>query len=447
MTRMATPDTTPGGPVVSFTRMADGTREDYELLEGLEDEFAAGTADRVLAHLRELSGSMGGYQVDRLEHSLQSATRAHRDGAEEEMVVAALLHDIDDLLAPHSHGELAALLLRPLRDRAHALDRPAPRPVPARLLRPPCGRRPQRARQVPRPLLVSGRRGLLPPLGSVLVRSRLRFAAAGVLRAHGPPRVRARTVQPRAEEAVLTTHPRSVGLHLIGAAAVAAVLVSALSACVPDGDGGMAARVDAVFADYASADGPGCSVGVIRNGRLVHAAGYGSANLEYGVPNGPATIYRIASVSKQFTAGAIALLALRGEVDLDAPVQRYIPEFPDYPDPPTVRHLVHHTSGVRDYLVLFSLAGNRSEDFITNRDILDAINRQRELNFPPGSEYLYSNSGYVLLGEIVARVTGAEPAGVRQGRVLRPPGHAAHALPRRPQRGRPQPGDRLFADR
>ncbi|WP_419162904.1 serine hydrolase domain-containing protein [Candidatus Palauibacter sp.] len=168
----------------------------------------------------------------------------------------------------------------------------------------------------------------------------------------------------------------------------------------------MAARVDAVFADYASADGPGCSVGVIRNGRLVHAAGYGSANLEYGVPNGPATIYRIASVSKQFTAGAIALLALRGEVDLDATVQRYIPEFPDYPDPPAVRHLVHHTSGVRDYLGLFSLAGNRSEDFITNRDILDAITRQRELNFPPGSEYLYSNSGYVLLGEIVARVTG-----------------------------------------
>ena len=168
----------------------------------------------------------------------------------------------------------------------------------------------------------------------------------------------------------------------------------------------MAARVDAVFADYASADGPGCSVGVIRDGRLVHAAGYGSANLDHGVPNGPATIYRIASVSKQFTAGAIALLALRGEVELDAPVQRYIPEFPDHPDPPTVRHLVHHISGVRDYLVLFSLAGNRSEDFITDRDILDAINRQRELNFPPGSEYLYSNSGYVLLGEIVARVTG-----------------------------------------
>ena len=101
------------GPTVSFTSMADGTREDYELLGRHEKQFAAGTADRVLAYLRELSGSLAGYQVDRLEHSLQTATRAYRDGAEEELVVAALLHDIDDMLAPHSHGELSALLLRP----------------------------------------------------------------------------------------------------------------------------------------------------------------------------------------------------------------------------------------------------------------------------------------------------------------------------------------------
>ena len=114
----------PSGPVVSFTRMADGTREDYELLDHLEEEFAAGTADRVLAHLRDLSGSLSGYQVDRLEHSLQTATRAYRDGAEEEIVVAALLHDIDDLLAPHSHGELSALLLRPyVTERTHWIVR------------------------------------------------------------------------------------------------------------------------------------------------------------------------------------------------------------------------------------------------------------------------------------------------------------------------------------
>ena len=100
-------------PTVSFTTMAAGTREDYELLARFEEEFAAGLADRVLEQLRALAGSLAGYQVDRLEHSLQTATRAFRDGADEELVVAALVHDLDDLLAPHCHGELSALVLRP----------------------------------------------------------------------------------------------------------------------------------------------------------------------------------------------------------------------------------------------------------------------------------------------------------------------------------------------
>ena len=98
---------------VSFTSMAAGNQEDYDLLDRLESEFAAGTADRVLEQLKGLSGSLAGYQVDRLEHSLQSATRAYRDGTEEEMVVAALLHDVGDLLAPENHSEMAAAMLRP----------------------------------------------------------------------------------------------------------------------------------------------------------------------------------------------------------------------------------------------------------------------------------------------------------------------------------------------
>ena len=99
--------------VVSFTSMSEGTRADYELLERLETQFAAQTADRILEHLRRLAGSLAGYRVDRLEHSLQTATRAHLDGADEEMVIAALLHDIGDLLSPHNHSELAAAVLRP----------------------------------------------------------------------------------------------------------------------------------------------------------------------------------------------------------------------------------------------------------------------------------------------------------------------------------------------
>lgn len=107
-------------PTVTFTSMADGTREDYELLDKLEAEFAASTADRVLDQLRGLAGSLGGYKVDRLEHSLQSATRAYRDDADEEMIVAALLHDIGDLLAPHNHSEMAAAVLRPyVSDRTY----------------------------------------------------------------------------------------------------------------------------------------------------------------------------------------------------------------------------------------------------------------------------------------------------------------------------------------
>ena len=199
---------------------------------------------------------------------------------------------------------------------------------------------------------------------------------------------------------------RRTNTLLIGAALAIALARCAPTGAVPTGGAGMADRVDAIFTGYAAASGPGCSMGVIQDGRLIHAAGYGTANLDHGIPNGPATVFRTGSVSKQFTAGAIALLAIRGELELDAPVQRYIPEFPDYPEPPTVRHLIHHTSGVRDYIVLMSLAGNRSEDFYTNQEVLDAINRQRELNFTPGAEYLYSNAGYFLLGEIVGRVSG-----------------------------------------
>ena len=115
---------TDANETVAFTTMAEGTREDYELLENLEAKFAEGTADRVLDQLRGLAGSLSGYKVDRLEHSLQSATRAYRDGTDEEMVVAALLHDIGDLLSPYNHSELAAAVLRPyVSDRTYWIVR------------------------------------------------------------------------------------------------------------------------------------------------------------------------------------------------------------------------------------------------------------------------------------------------------------------------------------
>lgn len=99
--------------VVSFTRMADGTKEDYELLADLEDKFNEGLADRLLSAVESLKDSLSGYQVSRYEHSLQSATRAHRNNESEEMVVACLLHDIGDTLAPYTHGEMVAAILKP----------------------------------------------------------------------------------------------------------------------------------------------------------------------------------------------------------------------------------------------------------------------------------------------------------------------------------------------
>ena len=105
--------------VVSFTRVIDGTREDYADHEEQEARLELGTADRVLSHLRGLSGSTGGYKIDRLQHSLQTATRAQRDGADEEMVVVALLHDIGDLLAPDNHAEIGASILRPYGSEAN----------------------------------------------------------------------------------------------------------------------------------------------------------------------------------------------------------------------------------------------------------------------------------------------------------------------------------------
>ena len=98
---------------VKFTQMKDGTKEDYDLLSKYEEKFSKDLPDRVLEALKNLDSSVDGYQVTRLEHSLQSATRAEKDGADEEMVVATLIHDIGDNLAPHNHSQLVASVLRP----------------------------------------------------------------------------------------------------------------------------------------------------------------------------------------------------------------------------------------------------------------------------------------------------------------------------------------------
>ena len=165
-------------------------------------------------------------------------------------------------------------------------------------------------------------------------------------------------------------------------------------------------QIDGVFARFDRPDVPGCAMGVFQNGAIVYSKGYGSANLEYGVPITPRTPFISGSVAKQFTAAAIALLVEQGRISLDDDVRKYIPELPDYGAKITIDHLVHHTSGLRDFWALVGVAGMRYDDGYNADDVIRLAARQKQLNFPPGSEYDYSNTGYVSLGVIVKRVTG-----------------------------------------
>ena len=186
--------------------------------------------------------------------------------------------------------------------------------------------------------------------------------------------------------------------------APALLLASSLAAQGPSDPA--PARVDSIFSSVNRADGPGCALGVYRAGSIVYANGYGLANLEHGIRITPRTDFYIASTSKQFTAASIALLAEAGRLDLNAPIRRWIPELPAYTDSITVLNLVHHTSGIRDYLTLWGQAGKSFGDDISEADALASIVRQKSLDFRPGTRWSYSNSGYFLLSVLVRRVTG-----------------------------------------
>ena len=183
-----------------------------------------------------------------------------------------------------------------------------------------------------------------------------------------------------------------------------AVLISILGAAA-------VARADAlpafpkVFADI-PADQPGCAAGVMRGGKLIWSAGYGAANLATGAAIQADTLFNLASVSKQFTGFAILQLHAQGRLSLEDPVRRFLPELPAYAQDIKIRHLLHHTSGLQDYMLLAELAGIPLTQRFTQQQALDLLVRQNSLMFPPGSEFSYSNSGYILLSSIVERVSG-----------------------------------------
>ncbi|MDT8321391.1 MAG: serine hydrolase domain-containing protein [Xanthomonadales bacterium] len=181
--------------------------------------------------------------------------------------------------------------------------------------------------------------------------------------------------------------------------------------------------VDTLFADYDTPASPGCALGVIRDGQFVYRRGYGMANLEHDIPLSSRSVFRIGSTSKQFTAAAVALLAEEGELSLDDSLRRHFPEFPDWADEIIIRQLIHHSSGLRDYLTLAELAGRGGDaDSYSDEWVLELLSRQQALNFPPGSSYLYSNSGYLLLAHLVQRVSGKSLREYSAGRIFGPLG-------------------------
>jgi CubicO group peptidase (beta-lactamase class C family) len=200
-----------------------------------------------------------------------------------------------------------------------------------------------------------------------------------------------------------------------------ALLIAApsVAAQLPDS---IARRVDSVFVAFDKRTSPGCALGIYNAGKIVYARGYGSANLEHDIPITPRTVFDLGSTSKQFTAMSLMLLEQDGKLSLDDEVRRWIPELPAYPKPITIRHLIHHTSGLRDYLTLMWLRGVNFDGVTTAGDALSLIVRQRETNFEPGSEYLYSNSGYFLLSEIVRRASGKTLAEFARERIFAPLG-------------------------
>ena len=192
---------------------------------------------------------------------------------------------------------------------------------------------------------------------------------------------------------------RTIFLFLL----ISMTITSSASASIkPD----LTSQVDELFTVYDSYDRPGAAVAVIQNGEIVYQNGFGMADLERSVTITPDSVFEIGSISKQFTAMCLMLLENDGKLTLDDNIRKYIPEMPEYDRQITLRHLLHHTSGVRDVETLIPLAGMHWFNYYSDVQMLELIMRQKGLNFPPGEQFLYSNSGYVLLAQVVSRVSG-----------------------------------------
>lgn len=186
------------------------------------------------------------------------------------------------------------------------------------------------------------------------------------------------------------------------------------------------ARIDSIFARFAGTAGPGCAVGVTRDGRSVLSRAYGMADLEHDRPNTPDTVFEAGSVAKQLTAAATLLLARDGRLSLDDDVRRHVPELPAYAAPLALRHLLSHTSGLRDWGAVAAIGGwPRGSRAYTHAHVLDIARRQRALNHPPGERFAYTNTGYNLLAMVVERAGGTTLPELTRARLFVPLGMAS----------------------
>jgi CubicO group peptidase (beta-lactamase class C family) len=184
-----------------------------------------------------------------------------------------------------------------------------------------------------------------------------------------------------------------------------------------------AAKVDEIFAEWKSQESPGCTVAVSEGGKTLLSRAYGMADLEHDAPITPTTIFEAGSVSKQFTAAAALILVQQGKLSLTDDVRKYVPELPDYGKPITIAHLIHHTSGLRDWGAIVGVNGwPRGTRIHTHAHMLDVASRQKALNYEPGAEFSYTNTGYNLLVVIVERITGQSFAEFTRQQIFEPLG-------------------------
>lgn len=183
----------------------------------------------------------------------------------------------------------------------------------------------------------------------------------------------------------------------------------------------VAVQIDSLFKEYTSKT-PGVAIAVVKDGKTVFKKGYGLANLEYNIPIETTTPFHVASISKQFAAFATYLLQEQGKISLEDDINKYIAGLPDYGKTIKIKHLLAHTSGLKDQWALLTLAGWRMDDVITNNQILKLAQQQKALNFEPGSQFMYSNTGYTFLALIIESVTGKTFAEYTQKNIFEPLG-------------------------